>query len=47
MIHTIGNTLSLIACDPKLESLMQNGYINGIVINGIDIIAYLTNEKDF
>lgn len=47
MIHTIGNTLSLLACNPNFESLMENGHINGIVIHGIDIISFLSNEKDF
>jgi len=43
----IANTLIVMAHSPKFEQLMENGYINGIVNTGIDILCVLAPENDF
>ncbi|CDW80715.1 UNKNOWN [Stylonychia lemnae] len=47
MVHVLANTLTSLAVNPNLESILENGHINGMVIHGIDIIASFSNERDF
>lgn len=46
-VHTMNNTLITLAASPRFEAQIQNSHINGIVVNSIEIISSLTNEKDF
>ena len=47
LVHLLTNTFILLPTHPHFEQLMMNGHINGIVINGVDIICMTIPEKDF
>ena len=47
MSHIIMNTLIYLPQSPNFEELIQNGHIKDIVVHGIDILCFLSNEKDF
>lgn len=47
MVHSMNTTLIHLAASPNFENQIQNIHVNGIVGESMDIIAFLTNEKDF